>query len=73
MVFKVRRVKTILLFCGMALIPAISFAQSISATSSTLEEAESKIAMKAQQEGLKYKIIEASNNNRIHMTAILYR
>ncbi|MBB9887368.1 DUF1471 domain-containing protein [Escherichia coli] len=73
MVFKVKIVKTILFFCGMALIPAVSFAQSISATSSILEEAEAKIAMKAQQEGLKYKIIEASNNNRIHMTAILYR
>ncbi|HBB8937738.1 TPA: DUF1471 domain-containing protein [Escherichia coli] len=73
MVFKVKIVKTILFFCGMTLIPAVSFAKSISATSSTLEEAEAKIAMKAQQEGLKYKIIEASNNNRIHMTAILYR
>ncbi|ENA4398905.1 TPA: DUF1471 domain-containing protein [Escherichia coli] len=65
--------KNIFFLCGIMLIPAASFAHSISVTSTTLESAEAQIAAKAQKEGNQYKIIEASNNNRIHMTAILYK
>lgn len=48
-----------------------AFAQSVTATASTLDEAESLIAAKAQQAGASYKIIEANTNNNVHMTAEL--
>lgn len=50
-----------------------SFAESVSVTSSTLDGAESKIAAQAQQQGAQYKITEANTNNRVHMTAELYK
>lgn len=50
-----------------------SFAQSISVTSSTLDGAEAQIAAQAQQQGAQYKITEANTNNRVHMTAELYK
>jgi len=50
-----------------------SFAQSITATDNTLESAEKQISLKAQQANARYKIIEASTNNRIHITAKLYQ
>ncbi|WP_071783573.1 YdgH/BhsA/McbA-like domain containing protein, partial [Pantoea sp. AS-PWVM4] len=52
---------------------AASFAQSISVTSSTLDGAEAKIAAQAAQQGAQYKITEANTNNRVHMTAELYK
>ncbi|MCG7389646.1 MULTISPECIES: YdgH/BhsA/McbA-like domain containing protein [Pantoea] len=58
---------------ALSLMSAASFAQSISATSSTLDGAEAKIAAQAQQEGAQYKITEANTNNRVHMTAELYK
>ncbi len=48
-----------------------AFAQTVTATGSTLDEAESVIAAKAQQSGASYKIIEANTNNNVHMTAEL--
>ncbi|WP_039055452.1 DUF1471 domain-containing protein [Enterobacter sp. Bisph1] len=48
-----------------------AFAQTVTATASTLDEAESMIAAKAQQSGASYKIIEANTNNNVHMTAEL--
>ncbi|MEA9389261.1 YdgH/BhsA/McbA-like domain containing protein [Acerihabitans sp. TG2] len=47
--------------------------QSVSVTSSTLDGAEAKIAAQAQQQGAQYKIVEANTNNRVHMTAELYK
>lgn len=58
---------------ALSLMSAASFAQSISVTSSTLDGAEAKIAAQAQQEGAQYKITEANTNNRVHMTAELYK
>ncbi|MEB7538488.1 DUF1471 domain-containing protein [Pantoea anthophila] len=55
----------------LSLISFGSFAQSVSVTSSTLDGAESKIA--AQAQGAQYKITEANTNNRVHMTAELYK
>lgn len=52
---------------------AASFAQTVSATSTTLDGAEAKIAAQAQQQGAQYKILEASTNNLVHMTAELYK
>ncbi|PLR35501.1 DUF1471 domain-containing protein [Chimaeribacter coloradensis] len=48
------------------------YAQSITVTSGTLDEAEAKIAEKAQHLNAKYKITEANIHNRVHMTARLY-
>lgn len=58
---------------ALSLMSAASFAQSISVTSSTLDGAEAKIAAEAQQQGAQYKITEANTNNRVHMTAELYK
>ncbi|MFA1200646.1 YdgH/BhsA/McbA-like domain containing protein [Klebsiella pneumoniae] len=48
-----------------------AFAQSISATASTLDRAEAKIAAQAAEQGVSYKITSAQFNNRVHMTAEL--
>jgi len=58
---------------SLSLISFGSFAESISVTSSTLDGAESKIAAQAQEHGAQYKITEANTNNRVHMTAELYK
>jgi hypothetical protein len=50
-----------------------SFAgQTVTATGSTLDSAEAKIAAKAEQAGASsYKITQAFTGNRVHMTAEL--
>ncbi len=58
---------------ALSLMSAASFAQTVSATSTTLDGAEAKIAAQAQQQGAQYKILEASTNNLVHMTAELYK
>lgn len=46
--------------------------QTVTATSSTLDGAEAKIAAKAEQAGASsYKITQAFTGNRVHMTAEL--
>ncbi|MEB5971594.1 YdgH/BhsA/McbA-like domain containing protein [Pantoea dispersa] len=64
---------TIAAAAALSLMSAASFAQTVSATSTTLDGAEAKIAAQAQQQGAQYKILEASNNNLVHMTAELYK
>lgn len=64
---------TIAAAAALSLMSAASFAQTVSATSTTLDGAEAKIAAKAQQQGAQYKILEASTNNLVHMTAELYK
>ena len=47
-------------------------AQTVTATSSTLDGAEAKIAAQAEQAGASsYKITQAFTGNRVHMTAEL--
>ena len=46
-------------------------AQTVTATGSTLESAEAKIAAQAAEQGASYKITSAQFNNRVHMTAEL--
>lgn len=47
-------------------------AETVTATASTLDSAEAKIAAKAEQAGASsYKIIHAFTGNRVHMTAEL--
>jgi len=45
----------------------------VSATSSTLDGAEAKIAAQAEQQGDQYKITSVNSNNRVYMTAQLYK
>ncbi|QDY43844.1 YdgH/BhsA/McbA-like domain containing protein [Candidatus Pantoea soli] len=58
---------------ALSMLSAASFAQTVSVTSSTLDGAEAKIAAQAQEQGAQYKITEANTNNRVHMTAELYK
>ncbi|MBA0038456.1 DUF1471 domain-containing protein [Pantoea sp. BIGb0393] len=58
---------------AFSMMSAASFAQSVSVESSTLDGAEAKIAAQAQEQGAQYKITEANTNNRVHMTAELYK
>lgn len=55
----------------LSMISFSGIAQTVSATASTLDAAEEKIALKAQKEQKSYKIISASTGNRVHMTAVL--
>ena len=48
-----------------------SFAQSISASASTLSAAEAKIAAQAEQANASYKITSARTDNGVYMTAEL--
>lgn len=58
---------------ALSLMSAASFAQSVTATASTLDGAEAQIAAQAKQNGEHYRITEASSNNFVHMTAELYK
>ena len=55
-------IKTFVAVAALSLFSAASFAQSVSATASTLDRAE---------QGASYKITSAQFNNRVHMTAEL--
>lgn len=57
----------------LSLMSASAFAQTVTATGSTLDGTEAKIAAQAEQQGAQYKIIEANTNDRVHMTAELYK
>ena len=46
-------------------------AQTVTATASTIDGAEAKIAAQAAEQGASYKITSAQFNNRVHMTAEL--
>lgn len=63
-------------FATVAALSVISFnslAQTISVTSLTMDGAQAKIAAQAHAQNEQYKILEASTNNRVHMTAELYK
>lgn len=68
--------KSIKFFATVSILSLVSFgsfAQSLSATSSTLDGAEAKIAAQAHQQGSSYKIISAAGNDNgdIRMVAEL--
>jgi len=73
MTMKTIKTLTIAAAAALSLMSAASFAQTVSATSLTLDGAEAKIAAQAKQNGEQYKILEASNGNVVHMTAELYK
>jgi len=68
-----KSIKTFAAVIALSVVSFGSFAQTVTATSSTLSGAEAQIAAKAQQAGASYKIIEANSNNRVHMTAELIK
>ncbi|CCG89036.1 YdgH/BhsA/McbA-like domain containing protein [Erwinia piriflorinigrans] len=68
--------KNIKKFAAIIVLSTVSFAgfaQSVTATGTTLDSAEAKIAAQAQQAGASYKITEANTNNGVHMTAELIK
>lgn len=63
--------QTFVAVAALSMISFGTFAQSISASASTLDRAEAKIAAQAAEQGASYKITSAQFNNRVHMTAEL--
>ncbi|WP_394516913.1 YdgH/BhsA/McbA family protein [Pantoea sp. SGAir0175] len=66
-----KTIKTFAAVIALSVLPFASFAQSVTATASTLDGAEAQIAAKAQEIGASYKVTEANFNNGVHMTAEL--
>ena len=58
---------------ALSLVSFGSLGQAISVTSLTMDGAQAKIAAQARSQNGQYKILEASTNNRVHMTAELYK
>jgi hypothetical protein len=66
-----KSIKTFVAVATLSMMSFGAFAQSVSASASTIDGAEAKIAAQAHQEGASYKITEATVNNVVHMTAEL--
>ncbi|MBS0852541.1 DUF1471 domain-containing protein [Enterobacter sp. JGM127] len=66
-------VKKALIISALSAASFSSYAQSISATGSTLGDAESQIAQKAKRAGADYKITSSYVGNQVHMTAMLLK
>ncbi|MEG3126758.1 DUF1471 domain-containing protein [Pantoea cypripedii] len=65
--------KTALIIVALSSVSFGSFAQSISAIGSTLDDAESQIAQKTKQAGTGYKITGSYAGNQVRMTATLLK
>ncbi|MFH8135684.1 YdgH/BhsA/McbA-like domain containing protein [Pantoea osteomyelitidis] len=68
-----KTVKSALMIAVLSAVSFGSFAQSITATGSTLDEAELQIARQAHKAGAQYKITESYVGNQVHMTAKLIK
>lgn len=66
-------VKIALIISVMSAASFNSYAQSISANGSTLDDAESQIAQKSKQAGTDYTITSSYAGNQVHMTATLLK
>lgn len=66
-----KSIKTFAAVTVLSLMSFGAFAQSVTATASTLDRAEAKIAAQAAELGASYKITSAQFNNRVYMTAEL--
>ena len=66
-----KSIKTFVAVAALSLVSFGSFAQSVSATASTLDRAEAKIAAQAAEQGASDKITSAKVDNRVYMTAEL--
>ncbi|MEN3753457.1 YdgH/BhsA/McbA-like domain containing protein [Mangrovibacter yixingensis] len=66
-----KSIKTFVAVAALSVMSFGAFAQSVTATASTLDGAEAQIAAQAKQAGASYHITEANVNNGVHMTAEL--
>lgn len=66
-----KSIKTFAAVIALSILPFASFAQTVTATGTTLDGTEAKIAAQAQESGASYKVTEAYFNNGVHMTAEL--
>ncbi|MEY8712896.1 DUF1471 domain-containing protein [Mangrovibacter phragmitis] len=67
-----KSIKSLVVVTALSLASFGAFAQTVSATASTLDGAEAKIAVQAKQAGASsYNITEAFSGNQVHMTAKL--
>ena len=66
-----KSIKTFVAVAALSLVSFGSFAQTVTASATTLDSAEAQIAAQAKQAGASYKITEANVNNSVHMTAEL--
>lgn len=64
-------VKTFVVVAALSLISFGTFAQTITTTAGTLDDAEAQIAAQAHKSGDSYRITEATVKNCVHMTAEL--
>lgn len=65
--------KKLVVITAFTLVSFTSFAQSITASATTLEDAELKIAKQAEQAGASYKITSARFTNGTYMSAELVK
>nr|WP_024965362.1 YdgH/BhsA/McbA-like domain containing protein [Pantoea sp. IMH] len=68
-----KNIKTFVAVTVLSLISFGSFAQSVTASASTLDAAEAQIADQAQQAGAAYKITGARVDNRAYVSAELIK
>jgi Tfp pilus assembly protein PilE len=66
-------IKTFVAVALFALISSTSYAQTVTASASTLDAAEAKIAHQAKMAGAEYTITQAYAGNQVHMTARLIK
>lgn len=66
-------IKTFVAVTALSLISCGSFAQTITATASTLDAAEAKVAAQAKDAGASYKITGARVDNRAYVSAELIK
>jgi len=68
-----KSIKTFVAIAALSLISFGSFAQTITATASTLDAAEAKVAAQAKDAGASYKITGARVDNRAYVSAELIK
>lgn len=68
-----KSIKTFVAVSALALVSFGSMAQNVTASASTFDGAEAKIAAQAKQSGATYKIIGARVDNRAYVTAELIK
>ncbi len=68
-----KSIKTFVDVAALSLISFGSFAQTITATASTLDAAEAKVAAQAKDAGASYKITGARVDNRAYVSAELIK
>lgn len=69
----IKSIKYFVLVSALSLVSFASFAQSVTATGKTLDEAQAQIAVQAKQAGASSQITEAYAGNLVHMTAALIK